>query len=242
MSPGLIPPAMQVFTLAPIRHMWGLFYFLTRNFPKNLDKIFKLYTIYNICLKIFSTASGVFALRVISGQARGRKLLAPEGLDTRPTTDRVKESMFNLLMPYLPCNKVLDLFAGSGALGIEALSRGSQYGIFIEADKAAVRIVKKNLELARQTDKAQVVEKDAFAFLSGTSTVFDTIFLDPPYNQGLIERSLRLISERGILAPDGVIVAECEYGGEVPGDEYFKTVKSARYGKTNVFILKNHTL
>ncbi len=192
--------------------------------------------------KKFSIASGVFALRVISGQARGRKLLAPEGLDTRPTTDRVKESMFNLIMPYMPAESVLDLFAGSGALGIEALSRGSKHGTFVEADKAAVKIVKKNLELARQTDKAQVVEKDAFSFLSGTSKVFDIIFLDPPYNKGMIDKALELISKQGLLAPDGIIVAECEYGGETPDDTYFKTVKSAKYGKTNVFILKNHIL
>lgn len=181
-------------------------------------------------------------MRVISGQARGRKLLAPEGFDTRPTTDRVKESMFNLIMPYLPAESVLDLFAGSGALGIEALSRGSQSGVFVEADKTAANIVRKNLELARQSDKAQLFERDAFAFLSGTSMVFDLILLDPPYNKGLIEKSLRMIAERGLLAPDGIIVAECEYGGETPDDAYFKTVKSAKYGKTNVFILKNHTL
>lgn len=181
-------------------------------------------------------------LRVISGQARGRKLLAPEGLDTRPTTDRVKESMFNLIMPYLPAKSVLDLFAGSGALGIEALSRGSQHCTFIEHDKKALAIVKKNIELARQADKAEVFEKDAFSYLSGTGSVFDVIFLDPPYNKGLLEKALCLIARQKLLSPDGIIVCEGEYGGEAPGGTYFDIVKSAKYGKTNVFILKNHTL
>lgn len=178
-------------------------------------------------------------MRVISGQARGRKLLAPEGLDTRPTTDRVKESMFNLIMPYLPAQNVLDLFAGSGALGIEALSRGCAHGVFVEADKSALGIVKKNLELARQSQKAEVCPTDAFAYLSRTSNSFDIIFLDPPYNKGLLERSVTELWKRNLLAPGGIIVAESEVGGEEPPPGLFQVLKFAKYGKTTVFILGN---
>ena len=180
-------------------------------------------------------ASGVIDMRVISGQARGRKLLAPEGFDTRPTTDRVKESMFNLIMSYLPGENILDLFAGSGALGIEALSRGSKHGVFVEADRQAANIVRKNLELARQTHKADIFEIDAFSYLSRCDCVFDIIFLDPPYNKGMLNKALDIISNRKLLASGGIIVAEGEFGGEVPNAVGFDIVKAAKYGKTNVF-------
>ena len=96
-------------------------------------------------------------MRVISGSARGRKLIAPPGLDTRPTTDRVKESVFNIISPYLPADMVLDLFSGSGALGIEALSRGCVHGVFVENQKPALDATMQNISLARVSDRAEVV-------------------------------------------------------------------------------------
>ncbi len=176
-------------------------------------------------------------VRIISGKSRGRKLLAPPGLDTRPTTDRVKESMFNLLIPYLPAKNVLDLFAGSGALGIEALSRGAEKCTFLDTDKAALLTIKKNLELARETENSEVLSADALTYLGRTSSKFDLIFLDPPYNKGLLTKALTLIFERDLLSESGVIVAESEAGGEEPPSGLFKALKNARYGKTTVFIL-----
>ncbi len=176
-------------------------------------------------------------MRVISGMSRGRKLVAPKGLDTRPTTDRVKESMFNLIIPYIPTKNVLDLFAGSGALGIEALSRGSEHCVFVDTGKEALSVVKQNLELSRQTDKAEVFSFDSLEFLNRTNSKFDLIFIDPPYNKGLLTESVRLIYQKNLLSENGIIVAESEAGGEIPPSDCFKILKQARYGKTTVFVL-----
>ncbi len=176
-------------------------------------------------------------MRVISGQARGLKLASPEGLATRPTTDRVKENIFNIISPYLPAENILDLFSGSGALGIEALSRGSKRGTFAEADRAAQRILNQNLERSRQLDKAEVFAGDAFTYLSRTNKKFDIIFLDPPYNQGLLLRAVEEIAKKSILAQNGIIVCEGEAGGEAPPNADFDIVKASKYGKTMVYIL-----
>ncbi|MBR5155248.1 MAG: 16S rRNA (guanine(966)-N(2))-methyltransferase RsmD [Clostridia bacterium] len=178
-------------------------------------------------------------MRVISGQARGLKLASPEGLDTRPTTDRVKESMFNIIAPYLPAEDILDLFSGSGALGIEALSRNSKHGVFVESDRSALSILKQNLERARQAQKAEVMPIDAFTYLSRANVKFDIIFLDPPYNKGLLTRAVNEVAEKGLLKDGGIIVAESEAGGEVPPSGSFHILKSAKYGKTMVFVLGN---
>ena len=105
-------------------------------------------------------------MRVISGKARGLKLIAPDGLDTRPTTDRVKESVFNLLIPYLPAHSVLDLFAGSGAMGIEAVSRYCDRCVFVENNRASLEVIHKNIEKARISDDCNVISGDALSFLS----------------------------------------------------------------------------
>ncbi len=177
-------------------------------------------------------------MRVISGSARGRKLIAPPGLDTRPTTDRVKESIFNIISPYLPAKSVLDLFSGSGALGVEALSRGSEHAVFVECDKAALDITRKNLELARVADRAEVIFGDSLAFLSRAVGQFDIIFLDPPYNTGLLTDAIRKIAENNLLSEGGIIVAESEYLGEEPSGTDFDIIKRAKYGKTTVFVLR----
>lgn len=177
-------------------------------------------------------------MRIISGQARGLKLIAPDGLDTRPTTDRVKESIFNLIIPYIPANAVLDLFAGSGALGIEALSRRSDFGVFVESDKEAFKVINKNLEHSRFLEKSETILGDAISYLRRTDKKFDIVFLDPPYNTGLLTRAVDIIFERNILTPCGIIVAESEAGGEVPPSSHFDIIKQAKYGKTTVFILK----
>ncbi len=176
-------------------------------------------------------------MRVISGQARGLKLASPEGLATRPTTDRVKESMFNIISPYLPAGDILDLFSGSGALGIEALSRGSKHGVFVEQNKSALNILKSNLDRSRQAEKSEVIFGDAFTYLAKTEKKFDIIFLDPPYNQGILTRAVEEIAKHSRLKPGGIIVAEGEVGGETPPDGEFGILKSAKYGKTMVYIL-----
>lgn len=177
-------------------------------------------------------------MRVISGSARGRKLIAPPGLDTRPTTDRVKESIFNIISPYLPAKAVLDLFSGSGALGVEALSRGSHHAVFVESDKSAFDITRRNIELARVADRADVILSDFLAYLSRSAGQFDIIFLDPPYNTGMLTDAIEKIAENNLLSEGGIIVAESEYMGEEPNDKHFDIIKRAKYGKTTVFVLR----
>ena len=177
-------------------------------------------------------------VRVISGSARGLKLAAPEGLDTRPTTDRVKESVFNIISRYMPVGSVLDFFAGSGALGIEALSRACSRAVFVENNPAALGIIKRNTEAARVAERSEIVRGDAAAYLAGGFERFDIIFLDPPYSTGLLSRALADIHKYRRLSDGGIIVAETDFGGEEPNDENFETVKKAKYGKTLVFVLR----
>ena len=180
-------------------------------------------------------------MRVISGKARGLKLLAPEGMDTRPTTDRVKESVFNILMPYLPADSVLDLFAGSGAMGIEALSRYCGCCVFVENNRVSLDIIHKNINKAGLSDISKVVQCDALSFLSSANSGFDLIFLDPPYNKGFLKPVFKLIHEKNLLNPDGVIVCETEYNGETISDADFECIKQAKYGKTVISIFKAET-
>ncbi len=177
-------------------------------------------------------------MRVISGTARGLKLLAPEGLNTRPTTDRVKESIFNILMPYLPCENVLDLFAGSGAMGIEALSRRCSHCTFIEKDSSSFEIIHKNAQKARVLSSSKILKADALEFLRSQKTQFDIIFLDPPYNQGLLAPVFEIIFKNNLLADNGVIVCETEDKGETVENDNFVCIKQAKYGKTIVSFFK----
>jgi len=177
-------------------------------------------------------------VRVISGSARGRKLIALPGTDTRPTTDRVKESVFNIISPYIPADKVLDLFAGSGALGIEALSRGSGHCVFVENSKLALDVARRNAELAKVEDRVLTVLSDAVSYVERSSEKFDIIFLDPPYNTGLLNGAIKKIAEKGLLSETGIIVAESAVGGEEPDCESFDIIRSAKYGKTAVFVLR----
>ena len=177
-------------------------------------------------------------MRVISGTARGLKLLAPEGMGTRPTTDRVKESVFNLLQPYIPCDTVLDLFSGSGAMGIEALSRSCDSCVFVDNNNDAVGIIHKNIEKARLSEKADIVKSDALSYLSCCNRKFNIIFLDPPYNKGLLKPVFDKIFICDLLWDDGIIVVETEVGGELPDDERFLLIRQAKYGKTVISIYR----
>lgn len=152
-------------------------------------------------------------IRIISGQWRGRKLPVLDAEGLRPTTDRNKETLFNWLMPYLNDAKCLDVFAGSGGLGLEALSRYALSCDFIELDQSASTQLKKNLALlsASSTQNANVHQGDALAILptfSGKS--FDIMFVDPPFNKGLVEPTLSAIASNNLLSNDGVLYVEHE--------------------------------
>ena len=145
-------------------------------------------------------------MRIITGTHRGKKLLALEGEQVRPTTDRVKESLFNILQFQLEGRRFLDLFAGSGQIGLEALSRGAAHCVFVDAAKESVRVVEKNIQSTGLGDRAKVVNLDFAAYLRTCRERFDIAFLDPPYRTGLLERALPLVAEH--IAPGGVILCE----------------------------------
>jgi len=178
-------------------------------------------------------------LRIIAGIRKGLKLSTPDGLDTRPTTDRVKESVFNIIQAYLPADRVLDLFAGSGALGIEAISRRSSLCVFVEHNRKAFELIHQNIVSARFEENSELVFADSLTYLDSVSSPFDVIFLDPPYNKGFLSPVLDKISQRGLINPDGIIVAETEKDGEVAEHPNYEVIRLAVYGKTVVTILKH---
>ncbi|MBQ9914712.1 MAG: 16S rRNA (guanine(966)-N(2))-methyltransferase RsmD [Clostridia bacterium] len=176
-------------------------------------------------------------MRVISGSARGTKLFCPEGMDVRPTHDRVKEAVFSMLQNRLCGASVLDLFAGTGALGIEALSRGAKETVFVDRAESSLKLVRDNLEKTHLTEKATVTKSDYLSFLQNTNQQFDLIFLDPPYFEDFLEKALKLISEKKLLSPGGIIY--CETEGEPPAlaETLFYVERDKKYGRARVLLL-----
>ena len=155
-------------------------------------------------------------MRIISGSARGRKLKEPQGMDTRPTTDKVKESLFNIIQFDLEGRRVLDLFGGTGQLGLEALSRGSAHCTFVEQRREAVALIRENLKRTGFSDRARVVQGEALSFLASCRERFDIVFLDPPYQGGLLEQSLEKIVQFDILREHGIMICESPQEEELP--------------------------
>lgn len=179
-------------------------------------------------------------MRVISGTARGLKLLSLEGDSTRPTLDNVKEAVFSMLYTSADGAKVLDLFAGSGQLGIEALSRGAVHCIFADKSRRAADVAKRNAEKARLSDKCRFIVSDFKACLntlSAENEKFDIIFLDPPYALGFMSDALKLIKENKLLEKGGVVVAEYDFGTEFDIQGY-TVLKDRKYGRVCINILE----
>ena len=147
-------------------------------------------------------------MRVISGKAKGVVLKTPNGLKTRPTADRVKEALFSILQFDLPGKRVLDLFGGTGQLGIEALSRGAKGAVFVDSSPDACSLINENLRRTKFTQEARTVRADYLKYLQSTSEKFDIIFLDPPYAEVFLENALKMITEIDILQSGGIIVTE----------------------------------
>jgi len=174
-------------------------------------------------------------MRVITGTARGRKLKELPGLDTRPTTDKVKESIFNIVQFDIEGRRVLDLFGGTGQLGIEALSRGAERATFVELNRAAAGVIRENLSHCGFSDRARVVQGDALAFLASCRETFALAFLDPPYHAGLLEKSLEAIAAIDIMAENGIIVCESAAGQELPVlSAPYEKGREYRYGKIKI--------
>ena len=172
-------------------------------------------------------------MRVITGSARGVGLKTPDGLQTRPTTDRVKEALFSIIQFEIPGASVLDLFGGTGQLGIEALSRGAKSATFVDAGDAACRLIKENLKRTRLEQQAKVVRSDYMEYLRRCREKYQIIFLDPPYAEVFLENALRCITEIDILQSGGIIVAERPLGKELPWEfEGYTRSRDYKYGKT----------
>lgn len=178
-------------------------------------------------------------MRVITGKARGAALRAPDGLLTRPTADRVKVALFNILQFELAGRRVLDLFAGSGQLGIEALSRGAASAVFVDCRKEAIQVIRENLNHTKLAPLAEVVQADYLAYLSACRSRFDLILLDPPYAEIFLENALQKISEIDILSDGGIIVTERPIDKPSAGDfRGFTRSKDYKYGKTYITVYR----
>lgn len=177
-------------------------------------------------------------MRIISGRKRGHKLLEFEGEDVRPTTDRVKESVFNLIQGFVPDAVCLDMFAGSGALSFEAISRGAQKAVCIDSDKRSIDIIKKNALSLGFLENCDIVNMSCFDYVERTTEKFDIVFLDPPYNKNFIEPVLDALIKNDVLNEDGIIVLESDgtdFHDEFEGLDIYRQRK---YGRTYITIYK----
>ena len=149
-------------------------------------------------------------MRIIGGLARGTKLYTLEGKDTRPTLDRVRESLFNILQNEIKDSKLLDLFSGSGAIGLESISRGAKKAILCDKNKQAIQIINKNVEKLRVKEKVEVLCTDYEKYLNSTKEQFEYIYIDPPYNTNYISNSIQIINDKNLLTENGIIIAETD--------------------------------
>ena len=181
-------------------------------------------------------------MRVITGSLKGRRIQAVRGDYTRPTTDKIKESIYNILGQYFDGGCVLDLFAGSGNLGIEAISRGMSHAVFIDHNIFAIKTIKNNLIHLEIVDKAEVYQYDAFKalhLLAKKQDTFDLIFLDPPYKKTVLSELLDIIITKGLLNHKGRVVCEFGVGINVVYDEkILKILRCQNYGTTQILILE----
>lgn len=176
-------------------------------------------------------------MRVITGTARGRVLKTLEGEDVRPTTDRVKEAIFSIIQFEIEGRRVIDLFAGSGQLGIEALSRGAAHATFTDMSTESVDIVKKNLLSTHLEKNAEVFRTDAVTFLRGNRKKFDIAFMDPPYSKGILQNTLPYVVDN--MNEGGVIVCEHPYGEEMPQTvKNFSIYREYKYGKIGITVYR----
>ncbi len=181
-------------------------------------------------------------MRVIGGKAKGHRLLSPLGVEVRPTTDRVKEAVFNSIQQFIADANVLDLFAGAGTLGIEALSRYAKQAYFVDSSSKQVNLIKKNLMKTKSLEEAVLICSDIYSAIdtfSQQDIAFDLIFMDPPYNQGFVQKTLEKIGHTKILATEGIIIVEHNLK-EIPPLEVgcLQRTSTKKYGSTGVTYFK----
>lgn len=180
-------------------------------------------------------------MRIISGTARGTKLYTLEGKNTRPTLDRVKESFFNIIQNKIQDSIFLDLFSGSGAIGLEAASRGAQKSILCDNSKDAINIIKKNIEKTHLENKVKIYNKDFKDLLINEIEKIDIVYIDPPYKTDYIFESLKILTTKNILKEDGLIILETDEKDRILKQiENFKleVIDQRKYGRAHLIFLK----
>lgn len=175
-------------------------------------------------------------MRVITGLSKGRNLKTLEGDDVRPTSSKVKQALFSIIQFDIEGRRVLDLFAGSGQLGIEALSRFADGAVFIDSSKESINIIKENLETTNLKDKALVLNIDALSYLFNTNEKFDIVFIDPPYNSGLAKKALESIEN--VLNKGAIVACEAKSTSDFPEEISGFSLKRYEYGNTTLCIYR----
>lgn len=182
-------------------------------------------------------------MRIISGVSRGSRLVTLEGTETRPTLDRVKEPLFSIIQMHIKDARVLDLFAGSGALGLEALSRGAKMAVFSDISDKAINVIKQNIEKTKLGEKTVVIKnsyEEVLNQMKSEKKEFDIIFLDPPYKSGLLDDAIRKILEYKLLAKEGIVVVETDTEAELQKvqnvDLHIKDIR--KYGRVILLFLE----
>ena len=172
-------------------------------------------------------------MRIITGSARGRRLTAPEGTDVRPTAEVTKEAVFSAIHFEVEGARMLDLFAGTGQMGLEAISRGAKSVTFVESGRPSLEALHANIAACGFTEQCKVFAMDALLFLKIGGGEYDVAFIDPPYNQGLVQAALPLVAQQ--MAPGGVILCETDRHEEMPQEVgNFRLIKTRRYGKAMI--------
>jgi 16S rRNA (guanine966-N2)-methyltransferase len=171
-------------------------------------------------------------MRIIAGKAGGIKLKSIKTKKVRPTLDRVKEALFSMLLPYMPREKGLDLFAGFGTLGLEAVSRGVNSMTFVEKNRRHVKIIEENIDKCKFNEMAEVVQDDVFKFLKSTEKKYDLVFLDPPYNKNLVNKTLNSLLDNCLLHKGSLIIVEHHKGEIIEDIEQLIVIKDRNYNDT----------
>lgn len=176
-------------------------------------------------------------MRVISGIAKGMRLVSVEGMDVRPTADRVKESVFNIIGQYFHNKEALDIFCGSGGNGIEFLSRGAKSCVFVDTCSESLKVTRENLKHTKLNEGAKVINMDYKKYLKTTEDRFDIIYMDPPFDElQKYRHTLAIILERNLLKKDGLLVVEYRYGSRINFTGY-EVLKEKKYGSTSIAVL-----
>lgn len=183
-------------------------------------------------------------MNIIAGERKGTAIVAPPGMDTRPTQSKIKGSLFNMIMGYVENSRVLDLFAGSGSLALEALSRGAAEAVCVDSGREAVAAIKKNIAKLRYENRCQVISSDyrqALAQLGLQKQAFDLVFMDPPYRILVLPECCTLMAEHGLLAEGAMVVLEHSTGSLKMDDARFLLYKQRTYGETEIHYYLYHS-